>query len=147
MAALYASRLPTDIAVMHEQSVVGPDAAYFLGRARHVLDNLPKAFRERLADIVLEVEEFATPEQLAAVDLADRWELSGLYEGRPLPEQSIWNAGDLPPTITLFRQPLLLEWRETGVALDDLIRHVTIHEAGHHFGFSDEDMHLLEEEG
>lgn len=131
---------------MTERLLDGPDAAYFMRRARQVLDNLPAAFREQLTNIVLEVEEFATPEQLASVELADKWELSGLYHGRPLPEQSIWHISDLPPRISLFRQPLLAEWRETGVELDDLIRHVTIHEAGHHFGFSDEDMHLLEEE-
>lgn len=132
---------------MTDERIDGPDTAYFLHRARQVLDNLPAAFREQLTDIVLEVEEFATPDQLAAVDLNDKWELSGLYHGRPLPAQSIWYASDLPPKISLFRQPLLAEWQETGVRLDDLIRHVTIHEAGHHFGFSDEDMHLLEEEG
>ena len=124
----------------------GPDASYFMARARDVLDALPAQFREQLADVVLEVAEFATSEQLAAVDLADKWDLSGLYHGRPLPDQSVWSSGDLPPTISLFRQPLLAEWRDTGVRLDDLIRHVTIHEAGHHFGFSDEDMHWLEEE-
>ena len=132
---------------MTEQRIDGPDKAYFTQVARAVLAGLPAQFREQLTDIVLEVEEFATPEQLAAVDLSDRWTLSGLYHGRPVPEQSIWYASDLPPKISLFRQPLLAEWRQTGVRLDDLIRHVTIHEAGHHFGFSDEDMHRLEEEG
>lgn len=131
---------------MFERSIDGPDAAYFLHRADRVLAGLPAAFRDGLSQIVLKVEDFATAEQLASVDVDDKWDLSGLYEGRPIPEQSVWSAGDLPPTITLFRQPLLLERRETGVDLDDLIRHVTIHEAGHHFGFSDEDMHLLEEE-
>jgi predicted Zn-dependent protease with MMP-like domain len=52
-----------------------------------------------------------------------------------------------PPKITLFRQPLPVDWEESDVGLDELIRHVTIHEAGHHFGFSDDDMHLLEEQG
>ncbi len=124
----------------------GPDAAYFMAQARAVLDALPAHFRAQLTDIALEVAEFATADQLAAVGLADKWELSGLYHGRPLPDQSIWSSGDLPPTISLFRQPLLAEWHETRVELDDLIRHVTIHEAGHHFGFSDDDMHWLEEE-
>ncbi|TCD05048.1 metallopeptidase family protein [Erythrobacteraceae bacterium CFH 75059] len=125
----------------------GPDAVYFMRRAQAVLAGLPQPFRAPLAQVVLEVEEFATAEQLASVGLDDPWDLSGLYEGRPLPDQSIWASGDLPPRISLFRQPMLLEQQETGVDLDDLIRHVTIHEAGHHFGFSDDDMHLLEEEG
>lgn len=98
-----------------------------------------------LSDVVIRVEEFATRDQLDAVGITSRWELTGLYEGRPIDEQSQWDSGDLPPLITLFRQPLVREWRETGVAFEDLIHHVTIHEAGHHFGLSDEDMNLLED--
>ena len=107
---------------------------------------LPAQFRDQMGDVVLQVEDFATPEQLASVDITDRWHLSGLYEGEPLPDQSIWQSGQLPPRIWLFREPLIAEWRETGVRMDDLVRHVVVHEAGHHFGFSDNDMHWLEDE-
>ncbi|WP_328598373.1 metallopeptidase family protein [Pontixanthobacter gangjinensis] len=108
------------------------------------LASIPEFLRERLANVVLKVEEFATPEQLQSVNIATRWGLSGLYEGRPLSKESVWESGDLPPVISLFRQPLLREWIDTGVGLKELIRHVVIHEAGHHFGFSDDDMHQLE---
>ncbi len=57
--------------------------------ARKSLENLPAPFREKLGDVVVKVEEFATAEQLAAVGLTNKWELSGLYEGRPLPDKSI----------------------------------------------------------
>lgn len=107
---------------------------------------LPDQFREQMGDVVLHVVDFATPEQLASVGLADRWHLSGLYEGNPLPDQSIWESGRMPPRIWLFREPLIAEWRETGVAMIDLVRHVVVHEAGHHFGFSDDDMHWLEDQ-
>ena len=50
---------------------------------------LPAQFRDQMGDVVLQVEDFATPEQLASVDITDRWHLSGLYEGEPLPDQSI----------------------------------------------------------
>lgn len=113
--------------------------------ARAALKALPARFREQCTDVVVKVEEFATREQLLAVGLDDRWELSGLYEGRPLSERSIWDAGEMPAIVTLFRQPLLHEWRNTGVCLDDLVTHVVIHEIGHHFGFSDETMHRLED--
>jgi len=113
--------------------------------AQAVLDALPDEFREPLTKVALRIEEFATREQLDSVDIASRWDLTGLYEGRPLDQQSIWDPGDLPPVISLFRQPLVREWRETGVDFGDLVRHVVIHEAGHHFGFSDEEMHWLEE--
>ena len=110
-----------------------------------VAASLPAPFAEHLRDAVFVVEDFATPEQLRSVDLDDPWELTGLYEGRPLSEASIWDSGTLPPRISLFRKPLLAEMAQTGVRLDALIRHVVVHEVGHHFGFSDEDMHALEE--
>jgi predicted Zn-dependent protease with MMP-like domain len=122
-----------------------PSAAEFETAARAVLARLPEQFREPLADIVLKVEEFATPEQLAAVGIGDRWHLTGLYEGVALPDQSQWDHEIMPPVITLFRQPLLDEMGETGESFETLVRHVVIHEAGHHFGLSDDDMHALED--
>lgn len=113
--------------------------------AQAVVDALPDEFREPLRQVVVRIEEFATREQLDSVDIRSKWQLTGLYEGRPLGEQSSWDSGDLPPVISLFRQPLVREWRETGVDFGDLVRHVVIHEAGHHFGFSDEEMHWLED--
>lgn len=123
----------------------GPSAAEFERAALDALARMPADFREQMVGVVLRVEEFATPEQLASVEIDDRWNLSGLYEGTPLPEQSVWNQAPMPPVISLFRQPLLSEMRQTGVGLEELVRHVVIHEAGHHFGFSDEDMHALED--
>ena len=114
--------------------------------AEAALARLPDQFRQHLGDIVLRVEDFATPEQLAAVELDDPWELSGLYEGEALPDQSIWQGGTMPPRVWLFRRPLIAEWRETGVRMEDLVRHVVVHEIGHHFGLSDDDMHTLETE-
>ena len=112
--------------------------------AQRVLAGLPEVFRQHCEDIVLRVEDFATPDQLASVGLIDRWELSGLYEGRPVPEQTVWDSGMMPPRIWLFRMPLVAEMRATRVTLEALVRHVVIHEAGHHFGFSDDEMHALE---
>lgn len=125
---------------MHE-----PDAAAFETMAHDVLAHLPARFGDALRDVAVRVEDFASREQLAAVGLNDRWDLTGLYEGVPLPERSQWDIEVLPPVITLFRRPLLAEMAETGVSFAKLIRHVVIHEAGHHFGFSDDDMHALED--
>lgn len=119
-------------------------AAEMEASARRVLATLPEPFRAHSEDIVLMVEDFATPEQLASVGVLDAWDLSGLYEGQPLPDRSIWQSGELPPRIWLFRMPLVAEMRARRIALDTLVRHVVIHELGHHFGFSDEDMHALE---
>lgn len=96
--------------------------------------------------MIVRIEEFADSEALESVGLDDPWELSGLYHGVPIGEQSVWSSGQLPPMIMLYRQPLLAEWRETGVDLAALVHHVVIHEVGHHFGLSDADMHLLERE-
>ncbi|MEQ8412164.1 MAG: metallopeptidase family protein [Erythrobacter sp.] len=122
-----------------------PSPAEFERAALDAIARLPDEFRRRLADVVLRIEEFAGAEQLASAGIADRWDLTGLYEGVPIPEQSLWDPARMPPVISLFRQPLLREMEETGVAFEPLVRHVVIHEAGHHFGFSDEDMHALED--
>jgi predicted Zn-dependent protease with MMP-like domain len=122
-----------------------PDAAEIERLARGALRRLPEPFAAHLGDIVLRVEEFADAETLRSVGLSDSWELTGLYSGRPVGEASLWSSGDLPPTITLFRAPLVDEWRATGVALDALVRNVVVHEVGHHFGLSDADMDALEE--
>ena len=124
----------------------GPPATEFERLARRALDLMPPKFRDQLTDVVLRIEEFASREQLDAVGIENKWNLSGLYEGRPLPDSSIWASGQMPPVISLFRQPLLAEMRDTGVGLEELVRHVVIHEAGHHFGFSDEEMHALEDQ-
>lgn len=121
-----------------------PDAAALEALARRALEAIPDPFRAHLGDIIVRVEEFADDEVLEALGIEDPWDLTGLYEGRPLPEQSIWDGGGLPPRIRLFRRPLLEEWVETGVALDELVAHVVVHEVGHHFGFSDADMEAME---
>lgn len=122
-----------------------PSPADFEAEALAVLARLPAAFRLALDGVAVRVEEFASAKQLADVGIADRWELTGLYEGVALTERSQWDSDGLPPLITLFRQPLLAEMGETGVGFAELVRHVVIHEAGHHFGLSDDDMHALED--
>ncbi len=87
---------------------------------------------------------FADDETLAAMEM-EPYELTGLYHGSPVGEKSMFDGMRLPDRIHLYRQPLLAEWCETGVDLRDLIAHVVVHEVGHHFGLSDDDMHALED--
>ena len=122
-----------------------PDAAQFEILARKAMRELPAPFCDHLDGVTIRVEEFAPQDVLDDLEIDDRWDLTGLYHGRPLDEQSIWSSGELPPIISLYRQPLLREWAETGVDLEDLIRHVVVHEVGHHFGLSDDDMHAIED--
>ena len=107
---------------------------------------LPHAFREQLGDVVFAVEDFADEETLRELGMEDPFELTGVYEGHALTERSIEMSGQLPTRIRLFRRPILDEWAERGAeTLEHLVLHVVIHEIGHHFGLSDEDMHALED--
>jgi predicted Zn-dependent protease with MMP-like domain len=121
-----------------------PDAAALEALAHAAFARIPEPFAQHLAGIRVTVEEFADDETLRAVGLDDAWELTGLYHGRSMDQETVWSSGEMPPVITLFRQPLLAEWCETGVALEDLVTHVVVHEVGHHFGLSDAQMHALE---
>jgi predicted Zn-dependent protease with MMP-like domain len=71
-------------------------------------------------------------------------QLSGLYEGVSLNHQSVQQSGTLPERITLYIRPIVAEWRSTSFSLEELVSHIVIHEVGHHFGFSDDDIHALE---
>jgi predicted Zn-dependent protease with MMP-like domain len=122
-----------------------PDAAAIERLAEAAIARLPGQFSRHLANVVLRVEDFADDAVLAEMGIADPFELTGLYSGRSLDKQDSWVSGELPPMIHLYRRPLLDEWVETGVGLEALITHVIVHEVGHHFGFSDADMHALED--
>ncbi|WP_294274477.1 metallopeptidase family protein [uncultured Sphingomonas sp.] len=113
--------------------------------ARDAIARLPEEFRVHLGDVVLIVEDYADDETLAALGIEHPLDLTGLYHGRPVGEKSLMDSGSLPDHIHLYRRAILDEWIDTGVRLDDLVVHVTIHEIGHHFGLSDADMHALED--
>ena len=114
--------------------------------ARAALTSLPPLFADHLGDVVLMVEELADEELLGALDIEHPLDLSGVYEGIPLGEHGSGVSGAMPDRIRLFRRALLEEWIEDGETLEHLVRHVLIHEVGHHFGLSDHDMHALEEQ-
>ncbi|HET7281118.1 MAG TPA: metallopeptidase family protein [Usitatibacter sp.] len=113
--------------------------------ARRTLERLPSPFAESLGDVVLQVAPVADAETARRVGLSHPMQLSGLYEGVSLNRQSVGHSGMLPERITLYSRPILAEWRGTGVSLEQLVSHIVIHEIGHHFGFSDDDMHALED--
>lgn len=114
--------------------------------ARAALTALPEPFASKLRDVVLQVDEFADDELLGELGIEHPLDLTGVYEGVPLHERSVDTSGTMPDRIRLFRRAILDEWVEDGEDLEHLVRHVLIHEAGHHFGFSDADMHALEEQ-
>jgi predicted Zn-dependent protease with MMP-like domain len=113
--------------------------------ARRSLENLPGIFADHLPGIVLTVEDFADEQTLKEMGIAEPFELTGLYEGIPIGEKRGDLPAALPDRIRLFRRPILDEWADGEETLEGLVRHVLVHEVGHHFGLSDEDMHAIED--
>ena len=122
-----------------------PSADEMEAIARQAMLSLPEPFASHLSDVVLLVEEFADDRTLDAMGIEDPFDLTGIYEGIPLTERSVDQSGTLPDKIRLFRRPILDEWAGGEDSLEHLVAHVLVHEVGHHFGLSDEDMHALEE--
>jgi predicted Zn-dependent protease with MMP-like domain len=114
--------------------------------ARLALEALPEPFQRHLGGVVLTVEEFADGATLASMGIEDAFDLTGLYEGIPIGEKEAVHSAALPDRIRLFRRPILDEWADGEERLEALVRHILIHEVGHHFGLSDADMHALEGE-
>jgi predicted Zn-dependent protease with MMP-like domain len=113
--------------------------------AARALAALPQQFKPHLRPVVIRVEEFPDEETAEVMELDSPFDLLGLYRGVALPLKS---GGDPRPDIDmifLYRRPILDYWCETGEDLFDVVRHVLIHEIGHHFGFSDADMERLED--
>lgn len=106
---------------------------------------LPKDFKRHLGDIVFRVQEFPDNETLDALELESPFDLMGLYHGVDMASKSVSDPVPGIDMIYLYRRPLLDYWCETGEDLGHLIRHVLIHEIGHHFGLSDDAMHAIEE--
>ena len=108
---------------------------------------IPESLRRHAEAIVIRVEEFPDAETEADMELETPFDLLGLYRGVSLERKSIADSGSPPDMIFLYRRPLLDYWCETGEDLERVVRHVLIHEIGHHFGFSDEEMAALEAAG
>jgi len=114
--------------------------------AREAYADLPEQFRRFVGDVVIRVVDFPDAETEREMELESPFDLLGLYRGVDLGSKSVaWSAQDVD-MIFLYRRPLLDYWCDTGEDLEHLIRHVLIHEIGHHFGLSDDDMEALEEE-
>jgi predicted Zn-dependent protease with MMP-like domain len=110
--------------------------------AQATLDRLGMPFREAARNVAIRVEDLADEETLETLKIEDPFELTGLYSGVALTLESVTQPSSIPPMIWLYRLAILDEWIQSdGVELEDLVAHVLIHELGHHFGWSDEDMH------
>lgn len=108
---------------------------------------IPEVLRARADDVRIRVEEFPSEDVMREMALETPFDLLGLYQGVPFGDQSVSDVRDDIDMIFLYRRPLLDYWVESGERLEDVVRHVLIHEIGHHFGFSDADMERIEEFG
>ena len=115
--------------------------------AHEALQSIPDDLRSKITDVVTRIDEFPDTETQRDMELQNPFELLGLYRGVSLNAKNVSDAPQHINTIYLFRRPLLASWCATGADLAHLVRHVLIHEIGHNFGFSDNDMARLEQEG
>ncbi|HEX6860271.1 MAG TPA: metallopeptidase family protein [Caulobacteraceae bacterium] len=113
--------------------------------AQAAFETLPAHLRALAGECVFQVADFADEETLEALGIDNPFELSGLYQGVDLSRQSVMDPVRMPPMVFLYRRPILDEWMELeDVTLGELVAHVLIHEIGHHFGLSDEQIEALE---
>ncbi len=123
-----------------------PDLDTFAALAETALAALPEPFSGFLAGVQCHVFEFADEDTLKALEIEDPFELTGLYEGPSLAEQSVLDPLPNTARISLYRRPILDEWADRGdVTLSELITHVVVHEVAHHFGLSDDDIDRIEQ--
>jgi predicted Zn-dependent protease with MMP-like domain len=112
--------------------------------AHEIFARLPKTFRDLSEGVIIRVDDFPSEEVLKEMNTESEFDLLGLFQGVGLPFRSNEDIARLPNMIWLYRRPILDYWAEHEEALGDIVRHVLIHEIGHHFGLSDEDMEAIE---
>lgn len=113
--------------------------------AREQLATIQQPFRRHIEGIVIRVDEFCDEDTEREMGLESPFDLLGLYRGVPLDRMSVSDIGGRTPNmIFLYRRPILDYWCQMGEDLTGIVRHVLVHEIGHHFGLSDDDMHRIE---
>jgi predicted Zn-dependent protease with MMP-like domain len=125
---------------------LAPSLDDFAALADQAYAALPDEFRKMVGDVVFQVADFADEEVLEELGIEDGFELTGLYQGVSLAQRSLFDAAPAAAMVFLYRRPILDEWAERGdLSLGDLIGHVLVHEIGHHFGLSDDDIDRVED--
>jgi len=131
----------------YQRSATPPGLDAIEALAREALATIPAGLRRYARDVVIRVEDFPDREVQLEMGLQTPFDLLGLYRGVSINHKSAGGTTNDVDMIFLYRRPILDYWCETGDDLADIIRHVLIHEIGHHFGFSDEDMERIEAAG
>ena len=129
------------------KSAAAPSLADFEVIAASAWERIQPEFREVCGDLVIRVEDFALDEVVDELDIESPFDLMGLYQGLSLDKKSVLDVPREPDMVFLYRRAILDYWTENGEeTLGELITHVLIHEIGHHFGFSDDDMEEIEDQ-
>jgi predicted Zn-dependent protease with MMP-like domain len=126
-------------------SLKAPSLAEMETTAHEIFERLPETFRTLCEGLIIRVDDFPTDEVLDEMQASSEFDLLGLFQGVGLPFRSNDDTGRLPNMVWLYRRPILDYWAEHDETLGHIVRHVLIHEIGHHFGLSDADMEAIEE--
>jgi len=129
---------------MAAPQTLAPDLAHIETLAQAAVERLPDLFRQHLASVLLRVEDFPSDEVMDQMGLESEFDILGLYQGVPLGDKSSMAVAPMPDMIFLYRRPMLDYWADTGESLEHIVTHVLVHEVGHHFGLSDDDMERIE---
>ena len=130
---------PTDWATLRAPSLAEIEAL-----ADAAFAALPEEFRRLCAGVRIHVDDFPDDETLTEMDCASEFDLLGLFRGVGLAQSGEVATGQMPNAVWLYRRPLLDYWAEYDESLGHLVTHVLVHEIGHHFGLSDDDMAGIE---
>jgi predicted Zn-dependent protease with MMP-like domain len=126
-------------------SLQAPSLAEMEELAQEAYARLPEEFRRLCEGVVIRVEDFPDDETLREMECESEFDLLGLFRGIGLAQGSAtYQTGQFPNMVWLYRRPILDYWAEHEETLGHLITHVMVHEIGHHFGLSDEDMESIE---
>lgn len=125
-------------------ALLAPTIAHIEQLAQTAAERLPELFRRHLSNVILRVEDFPDEEVMQVMGLESPFDILGLYHGHAVGSPGHDMTGTMPPTIFLYRRPLLDAWSEGEDTLEALVAHVLVHEIGHHFGLSDADMEAIE---
>ncbi|MFI4976413.1 MAG: metallopeptidase family protein [Caulobacterales bacterium] len=127
------------------EGAAAPSLDDFAAIAEAAFAALPEEFRALTGQVVFRVDDFASDEVLDDLGIEDPFELTGLYQGVDLIRRPAWDPPPMGARVFLYRRPILDEWAERGdTTLGELITHVLVHEIGHHFGLSDDDIEAIE---
>jgi predicted Zn-dependent protease with MMP-like domain len=125
-------------------SAKAPSLAEMEVMAHEMLGALPRSFRDLCEGLIIRVEDFPADDVLDEMNCESQFDLLGLFQGIGLPFRANDDVAQLPNMVWLYRRPILDYWAEHEETLGHVVRHVLIHEIGHHFGLSDADMEAIE---